>query len=207
MSYHYIFHNFPSIYNSIQDARQRSIAVMLAKRLVMHTFLLSLQVWMYALTERERERQKRNADILYTMTIWSCGLNASTFASMLTPSYTVVICVLCSASFPLDGLSVLKRHKSSSFISCHAVSSTLQFWFLRIQLPEMILKECKSRLWICPNLSSFIFRFVAAAWNKSHCLQMKQLHPHLQRHTEQRSCPSGWCCLRSLNTTRREHFF
>ena len=71
MSYHYIFHNFPSIYNSIQDARQRSIAVMLAKRLVMHTFLLSLQVWMYALTERERERerQKRNADILYTMTI------------------------------------------------------------------------------------------------------------------------------------------
>lgn len=58
MSYHYIFHNFPSIYNSIQDARQRSIAVMLAKRLVMRTFLLSLQVWMYALTERERERER-----------------------------------------------------------------------------------------------------------------------------------------------------
>lgn len=74
MSYHYIFHNFPSIYNSIQDARQRSIAVMLAKRLVMHTFLLSLQVWMYALTEREREREtkKKCRHIIYNdhMIVW-----------------------------------------------------------------------------------------------------------------------------------------
>lgn len=119
-----------------------------AKRLVMHTFLLSLQVWMYALTTRERERgrQKRNADILYTMIIlimWCECIYICIHAYNIP--YRNYLCLMLD-SFPLDCLSVLKRHKSSGFISCHAASSTLQFWFLRIQLPEMILKDVSARV-------------------------------------------------------------
>ena len=95
---------------------------------------------MYALKRRERGKWS------IEMIMWFQW--APSFASILTTCYTVIGCTLGYAFFPWDCLSVL---------SCHAVSSTSQFWFLRIQLPEIDPKrcQCKSRLWLCPNLTCF----------------------------------------------------
>ena len=53
----------------------------------------SMDVCTYEKRERERETKTTCRHII-TIIIWSCDLNASTFASMLTTYYAIIMCVL-----------------------------------------------------------------------------------------------------------------